>query len=250
MKPLSQLTKEDIKEVKIVMFDCDGVTVEKGTELKAKETNTYSELYVKTNVISDRMVEKLNRLKKHFIVGFSSGRSLMYLEQAYAKVLDNQVILQGENGLITLFRGELIQTHVFTADEMDKIRNFKRYILSIDNDNICGFEPKQFLITVHCKDRVPEIEYGVPEGLYCLWNGEAYDIGVSGFDKGFGLLDITEGDVESIAVGNGENDKPMLDAATYGVTTDPSVVKSDFYTEKSLDLGGEELIDKLLSLVE
>lgn len=247
MKPLKSLTKEDIANIKYIIFDCDGVTCEKGTELK--ETRT--ELYIKTKDINDRMVEKLNRLKKHFTVGFSSGRSLMYLDKVYNKVIDDKVILQGENGILMLLDGVLEQNRMFSKREMATIRKFKRFVATIDDPNICGFEPKQFLITIHCKDRVPDIESNVPNEFYCLWNGEAYDIGIKGIDKGFGiraLKDISDGGV--IAIGNGENDKPMLDQADIGITTDRSVVESDYYTELDLDLGGEELIDHLLKLME
>jgi hydroxymethylpyrimidine pyrophosphatase-like HAD family hydrolase len=244
MKPITQLAKQELKNIDIIMFDCDGVTIKKGTEIRETET----EFYMKTNVITDSMVKKLNALKKHFTIGFSSGRSLMYLEKAYRKVIDADTILQGENGVLTLYRGALVQNLGLDIKQMNTIRNLKNAIAGVKNDDILGFEPKQFLITVHCKDRVPEIEALVPHDFYCIWNGEAYDIFLDGIDKGYGMDFLPSHRV--LAVGNGENDKPMLDKATIGVTTDKSVVQSNFHTIQSLDIGGEEVIDYILSIIE
>ena len=38
MKPLSDLTKDDIKDLKLVCFDVDGVTVKKGTDISEVKT--------------------------------------------------------------------------------------------------------------------------------------------------------------------------------------------------------------------
>ncbi len=34
MKTITELLKKDIEKIKIICFDCDGVTVEKGTEIE------------------------------------------------------------------------------------------------------------------------------------------------------------------------------------------------------------------------
>src|SRR5690606_3932255 len=70
MKPLDKLEFNDLHGVDLVLFDCDGVTIERGTYIRESE----DELHIKTNVISDRMVEKLNELKEYVNIGFSSGR--------------------------------------------------------------------------------------------------------------------------------------------------------------------------------
>jgi len=52
-----------------------------------------------------------------------------------------------------------------------------------------------------------------------------------------------------MAIGNGPNDREMVETAGIGVTTDPTDLKTaDFHTTKSLELGGEELVDKLIEL--
>lgn len=241
MKPITELTKEQLEAIDIIIFDCDGVTIEKGTEIRETE----HEFFMRTNTITNRMVDKLNRLKEHYTIGFSSGRSLMYLEKAYRKVIDAETILQGENGVLTLHRGILKQNLILNITEAERLRKLRNAIADVKHENILGFEPKQFLITVHCKDRVPEIEELVPLDFYCLWNGEAYDIFFQGIDKGFGMNFLPSQNV--LAVGNGENDLPMLNRATIGITTDKDTIESDYHTTLSLDLGGEEVIDYILN---
>jgi hydroxymethylpyrimidine pyrophosphatase-like HAD family hydrolase len=51
-----------------------------------------------------------------------------------------------------------------------------------------------------------------------------------------------------MAIGNGPNDKDMIDIAGIGVTTEPKVLPADYHTTKDEHLGGEELVDKLLEL--
>ena len=41
----------------------------------------------------------------------------------------------------------------------------------------------------------------------------------------------------------------MTEVAGIGVTTEPKILKSDFYTTKAQELGGLELIDTLLNFV-
>lgn len=257
MKPITELTKEDIKNLKIVCFDCDGVTVERGTEIEETETT----LNVKTNALSTRLLEKLLKLKKHFHLDFSSGRSLLYLDRMYGKVLWDSASLTAENGIFTLIDGEVVQHEKFAPETLIKINQMKVDIreLSQRNKDIRGFEPKQFLITVHAWKEVPQIEtirrkYDTKDEFYNWWNGEAYDIGLKRLNKGTGLerlanylrVDLSQ----TMSIGNGLNDLDMVKAAGIGVSTDPEVLKSDFYTTGQLHLGGEELVDRLLDLVK
>jgi len=57
MKHLDELTKADIKNIKIVCFDVDGVTIKKGTEISEKGT----ELKIKTSPLEDHILEKMIR---------------------------------------------------------------------------------------------------------------------------------------------------------------------------------------------
>jgi len=255
MKAITELTREDIKEVKLICFDCDGVTVEKGTEIEETETT----LSVKTHTLSPEMLQKLQNLKKIFHINFSSGRSLLYLDRMYGKVLWNHASLQGENGIFTLIDGQVIQHEFFSPKDLDLINGMKTEIrdLSKKEKKIRGFEPKQFLITVHCWNEVPLIEkivknFDKENRYYCWWNGEAYDISLKSLNKGIGLKHLCDylkiDTSQTIAIGNGPNDKDMVDAAGIGVTTDPKWLGADFQTTGMLHLGGEELVNKLLEL--
>jgi len=255
MLPLDDLSEENIQKIKLICFDCDGVTVEKGTEIEETE----SALMVKTHTLSDEMLVKLLELKKFFHINFSSGRSLLYLDRMYGKVLWDHASLQGENGTFTLIDGRVIQHEFFSIKDLNLINKMKTEIrdLSKTEKKIRGFEPKQFLITVHCWEEVPEIEAIVKRNdtenrYYCWWNGEAYDISLKTLNKGAGLKHLCDclkiNLKDTIAIGNGPNDKDMVDAAGIGITTDPKWLKADFYTTGQLHLGGEELVNKLLKL--
>lgn len=256
MKPITELTSKDIKSIKIICFDCDGVTVERGTEIEEKEDS----LFVKTYTLPARLLEKLIKLKKRFHLTFSSGRSLLYLDRMYGKILWDNASLQGENGIFTLIDGQVIQHEKFDRATLEKINKMKVAIreLSKTNKQIRGFEPKQFLITPHCWQAVPEIEEIVKKfddqnEFYCLWNGEAYDIAPKRLNKGAALRHLANylkvNINQTMSIGNGSNDKEMVETAGIGVTTDPKELPADFYTTGNLHLGGEELVDTLLKLI-
>ena len=126
------------------------------------------------------------------------------------------------------------------------------------NKDFRAFEPKQFLITLHAWKEMPEVYEIVkmhdPDGeFYVWWNGEAFDIAPKRLNKGAGLINLAKHlSIEmsqTMAIGNGPNDKDMVDAAGIGVTTEKDVLPADFYTTGSEHLGGIELVDKLLELV-
>ncbi len=83
MKTINQLTRNDIKDIKVLCLDCDGVTVEKGTYIQENK----NELIVRTKTLTDQFSQKLNLLKKRFLIIFSSGRTTLYLTRMYEKVL-------------------------------------------------------------------------------------------------------------------------------------------------------------------
>lgn len=256
MKPLTELTKEDIKDIKVICFDSDGVSVPKGTEI----TETEDSLSVKTKVLPEKLLQKMIKLKKHYHLTFSSGRSLMFLDRMYGKILWDNASLQGENGIFTLIDGQVIQHEKFTPRILEILNKIKIDLRSLAkrNDKIRGFEPKQFLVTLHAFEDVKEVydivkKHDPKNELYTLWNGEAYDIGLKHLNKGTALKNLCNHlkiNVKSaMAIGNGPNDKDMVEIAGIGVTTDSSDLKTaDFHTTKNLELGGEELVDKLIEL--
>lgn len=259
MKPLSNLTAEDIKNIKLLSFDVDGVTIERGTKVTEKDDT----LSVTTKVITPQLVGKLNRLKEHFYINFTSGRSLLYLARMFGPLLWDRVTLQGENGTFSLIGGEVIQYDKLTLPELDKIEDVRRKIqeLAKTNSNIEGFEPKQFMITAHCdhpdeqiEDIVRMADYKDNE-LYAYWiSGEAYDIFLKRFNKEKGLELLTQklglSMANVLAVGNDQNDLSMVTKAGVGISTSKNDLEAHYFTEEKYDLGGEEVVNRLLELVE
>jgi HAD superfamily hydrolase (TIGR01484 family) len=232
------------------------VTVKRGTEIREKG----NELIVKTYTLSDSLLKKMVILKKRFHINFSSGRSLLYLDRMFGKVLWEKASLQAEIGIFTLINGEVIQHQKFSSKRLQQINDIKVDIRDLmkTNKDVRGFEPKQFLITVHCWKEVPEIEkilkkYDPKDEYYLLWNGEAYDIGLKTTNKGTGLkylADLLKIDMkQTMAIGDGPNDREMVEYAGIGVVTSQKRIKGDFYTTGELHLGGVELVDVLLKLM-
>ncbi|MBL7078060.1 HAD family phosphatase [Candidatus Shapirobacteria bacterium] len=257
MKPLSELTREDLAPLKLLCFDCDGVVVTEGTKISESE----GRLVVETKVIESRLVQKLNQLKSKYLLAFSSGRSLLYLTRMFEPLLYDKVIFQAENGLFFLKEGELAQLEKLTLEQLELLKKIKHRIRALgkSNSDILGFEPKQFLVTVHCKKEleiIPQIvkEEAGGQDLYCLWSGEAYDINFAHLNKGRGLEKLCQklgiGQNEVMAIGNDPNDREMIEWAGIGVTSNKETMgAADYYTLNKQELGGEELVDKLLELI-
>jgi len=206
-----------------------------------------------------QIIEKLKQLKKRFHLNISSGKSVLYLAQNYQELLWDNFSLQGEVGIFTLYQGKVYQHHRFTPTELEKLKNIFLALKNLQskNPNLTGFEPKQFLITLHCQKRDESVELIVkkldPTGEFnCFWSGEAYDISPKSNTKGSGithlckLLNLSLDQV--LAVGNDQNDHDLLNSVGIGVTTNPKSVKAPYATSASQEKGGEELIDFLLSL--
>lgn len=259
MKLITELTKEDVKDIKVVCFDVDGVTIEKGTDIKEVRTKENTTLTVKTSNLSPEVLKKILALKKKYFVAISSGRSSMYLTKVFAEILWDNAALLSEIGIFTLINGELIQNEKFDDKTLQKMRSIRVALQKLEGKvkDFRAFEPKQFLITLHASSEIPEV-YEImkkhdPEGeFYSIWNGEAFDIAPKRLNKGTALKNLAKHlgiDIsQTIAIGNGPNDKDMTDAAGIGVTTEPDWLKSDFQTVGDRHLGGLELIDRLLEL--
>lgn len=259
MKPLTDLTKDDIKNLKLVCFDVDGVTVKKGTDIKEVKTEADTTLTVKTSNLLPEMRDKIIELKKYYFITISSGRSSLYLTKVFAEILWERAALLSEIGIFTLIDGELIQNEKFDEKTLKKMRDIRVALQDLEGQvkDFRAFEPKQFLITLHALSELPEV-YEVmkkhdPENeFYAIWNGEAFDIAPKRLNKGTALqhlanhlkIDISQ----TMAIGNGPNDKDMTDTAGIGVTTEPDWLKSDFHSTGAQHLGGLELINKLLEL--
>lgn len=259
MKPLSTLTKDDIKDLKLVVFDVDGVTIKKGTNIEEIKTTDTTKFTVKTNNLTSEMKEKLRELKKYYFVAICSGRSSLYLTDVFNDLLWDNFALISEIGIFTLLNGELIQNKKFNNHLLSKMKLLRNDISKLvgDKPEQADFELKQFLLTLHASSELPEVaeimKANDPEGeFYCIWNGEAFDIAPKILDKGESVKILAKqigiGIHQTMAIGNGPNDKSMTDAAGIGITTDHKSLASDFYTEGNEELGGFEIINKLLEL--
>jgi HAD superfamily hydrolase (TIGR01484 family) len=262
MKPIGEMTADDIKDIKIVVFDVDGVTIKKGTDIKEVEGEERTTLTVTTSNLPDEILQKLIELKKRFIIAIASGRSLLYLTKIYYNILWENAALIAENGIFILKEGFVYQKEKFDERTLSIMRNIFVDLKALGkrNKDFRAFEPKQFLITVHAWKEIPEVyeivkKHDVNQEFYCLWNGEAFDIAPKRLNKGQGIKNLAESYGYSLdnvmSLGNGPNDKEMVEMAKIGITTDKSdLSEGKFYTTDSLDLGGIQAIDKLLELIK
>lgn len=259
MKSIKDLTNDDIKDVKLLVFDVDGVTIKKGTVIKEVKTDDSSTLTVKTHNLQPEMKKRLLELKKYFFIAISSGRSSLYLTKVFTELLWDNTALISELGIFTLLNGELIQHEKFDKKTLQKMRNIKVGLEALEGKvkDFTAFEPKQFLITLHAKSEIPEVyeimkKEDLEKEFYALWNGEAFDIAPKYLNKGTGLKHLAKYlkiDLkDTIAIGNGPNDKDMTDTAGIGISTEPKWLTSDFATKGNQDLGAIEFIDKVLEI--
>lgn len=259
MEPLSELTKEDIKNIKLICFDVDGVTIKKGTFIREKETSNTETLTIKTQRLSDEVKNILLELRKHFFIAINSGRSTIYLKDIFNDLLWDNMALIGEVGIFSLLNGEVVQHEKFEQKTLVKMRDIRRELEKyVDKTRIAeAFEPKQFLITIHTRSEdknVYEIVGAVDrEGEFqVIWSGEAFDILPKRLNKGTALKNLCKHlniDLnDTMAIGNGNNDRDMTEAAGIGVTTEPNILKADYFTKGIGHLGGFELAEKLLEL--
>ena len=59
MKPLQEMTKEELKDIKLIVFDVDGVLVPRGTKIK-QEGNTTT---LETKVIERKEIGQIKELR-------------------------------------------------------------------------------------------------------------------------------------------------------------------------------------------
>jgi len=239
----------------MLILDSDGVALPRGTSIFEKETRDLYETGIKTYRVSDEMAQRLNQLKKKMKICFSSGRALIYLQNMYGKVLGEGTIIQAENGNLSLIEGKIVQHFDYAERYFQKIAAIKEEIKELP---IEGFEPKQFILTVHADREIAEVYEIVkrndPENeLKTMWNGEAFDIQKKMISKGEGLkrllaeLEIQK--EETIAIGDRVNDKELLETAGIGVSADPVGLKAEYWTLGER-LGGEVLVEYLLKEIQ
>lgn len=248
MEPISKLKKKHLKNIRMIVFDVDGVIVPRGTKIKQVGNTTTLE----TKVIEGVEIAHIKELnKKGYLINISSGRGLYMLQEMFREILPF-VSLTYENGSATWYQGKLYQ-HV---NSFAKLKDLIPKLKQIKNKNIKGFEPKEFIITIHSTKRVKEIEEIMKKEdlLYSIWNGEAYDIGVKKYQtKAAGLrqvMKIFKLKKENImAIGDNYNDSELLSEVEIAVSADKKRAGGKFYIPlQGADLPAEKLMEKILSL--
>lgn len=250
MKPLSQMSKKDLEQIKMIVFDVDGVLVPRGTKIKQIGNTTTLE----TKIIHQKQIEQIKELNKiGFLINISSGRGLYMLQEMFREILPF-VSLTYENGSATWYQGKIYQ-HINSFKYLKNIFPKLKKITS-QNIKVKGFEPKEFIITIHCAEKVKDIEKIVKEegGLYTIWNGEAYDIGIKKEQtKALGLrhtIKIFKLKKENImAIGDNYNDQELLKESGVPISADKSRVQGKFYVPlEGKFLPADILMQKILSL--
>ena len=251
MKPLDQLSKKELSKIKMIVFDVDGVLVPRGTKIKQVGNTTTLE----TKVIHKKQIEQIRKLNKlGFLVNISSGRGLYMLQEMFREILPF-VSLTYECGSATWYRGKIYQ-HINSFERTKNILPKLKKVTN-KNKNVKGFEPKEFIITIHCKKPDKKIEGVIrkEKGLITLWNGEAYDILIKkdqikslGLKHAMKIFKLRKENV--MAIGDNYNDQELLEESGMPISADKSRVKGRFFVPlKGKFLPADVLMQKILSLV-
>lgn len=252
MKPLSQMSREDLKKIKMIVFDVDGVIVPRGTKIKQVGNTTT----LHTKVIAQKQIEQIKKLHKlGFLINISSGRGLYMLQEMFREILPF-ISLTYENGSATWYEGKIYQ-HVNSFKYLQGMF-FKLKKIASKNKNVMGFEPKEFIITLHCAKKLKEIEKVVKteKSLTTHWNGEAYDILIKkdqtkavGLRRVMRIFKLKKENV--MAIGDNYNDHELLQASGTPVSADKTRIKGKFHIPlRGTFLPADILMQKILSLKE
>ena len=250
MRPLNQISKEDLKEIKMIVFDVDGVLVPRGTKIKQVGNVTTLE----TKIIRDKQIEQIKRLHElGFLINISSGRGLYMLQEMFRGIL-SFVSLTYENGSATWYQGKIYQ-HVNSFEYLKEVFP-KLAEVAKSNKDVKGFEPKEFIITIHCKEQIKEMEEVVKKypKLTTIWNGETYDVQIDKEQtKAVGLrhvIEIFKLKKENVmAIGDNYNDAELLAESGMPISADKSRISGKFFVPLEGEfLPADKLMQKILSL--
>lgn len=251
MKPLNEFLKKDLKKIKMIVFDVDGVLVPRGTKIKQVGNTTTLE----TKVIHEKQIGQIKKLyDMGFLINISSGRGLYMLQEMFRGILPF-VSLTYENGSATWYKGKVYQ-HVNSFEHTKDIFPKLKKVVN-NNKKVKGFEPKEFIITIHCNEKVKAIEEIVKKegGLVTVWNGEAYDILINkkqtkavGLRHAMEIFKLNKGNV--MAIGDNYNDQELLKESGMPISADKSRVKGKFYVPLNGEfLPADVLMQKIISLI-
>lgn len=253
MKSIHEMS--GISSPDLIVFDVDGVIVPRGTKIVEDKTKVTIDL----KFPPETFILLARELLEYTNIAISSGRSMLTLKTMFADLVGeerngNVFILQAENGgRISWGADEIGAGH--NPEKLRALSRLRNELRKINDQRILGFEPKESILTIHCSERIPEIEMLVKKyPHYIIWNGEAYDIGDPDITKGTGLLKIKQEfvkrkkrEVIAMAIGDRQNDIDLLEKADISVSADPRVLKNcHFYVPLEYELPGIALAEKLL----
>jgi hydroxymethylpyrimidine pyrophosphatase-like HAD family hydrolase len=227
---MSDSLKKKLKKIKFIILDIDGVTVPRGTKIKEVSHN----LKIRIREIPKKEIQQIKQLsKKGYLIGVNSGRGLYMLQDMFHEVLP-YLIITYENGSATWHKGKIYQH----ANGFEKLEPLLEELRKIKSKDIKGFEPKEFIITMHCKKRIKEIEKTVSKykGVYWMWNDEAYDIGMKNIQtKARGLKQVMQifklKKANILFVGDNYNDVSLANSVGIVVSADKTRLKGDIYVD-------------------
>lgn len=254
MKNIKEISKEELTALKVITFDIDGVIAPTGTIIKETIDEDSIDLYMESKKLSEGFIETLKKLGKYIRLNFSSGRNILYLKTLVNKIFDEKTILQAENGNVTWLNNKISHPD-YSDDYFSQLRELKIKIreMKAKDKRIRGFEPKLFILTVHCEqmEEIPNlVKERAGDSLYCLWTNEGYDIGSHQMSKGKAIVNLAKElaiePKQIMTTGNNYNDAEMLKLGK-GVTVEPKKVEAEYFVEhKPEELGGELLASFLL----
>jgi HAD superfamily hydrolase (TIGR01484 family) len=251
MKPLNELSKKDLAKIKMIVFDVDGVLVPRGTKIKQVGNTTT----LNTKVIAAKQIEQIKKLHKlGFLINISSGRGLYMLQEMFREILPF-VSLTYECGSATWYKGKIYQ-HINSFEQNKNIFS-KLKKVSLKHKDFKGFEPKEFIITIHSQKRIKEIEKVVAQdkNLCTVWNGEAYDVLIKNVQtKALGLkstIKLFKLKKENVmTIGDNYNDQELLEASGMPISADKTRAKGKFYIPLHGEfLPADLLMQKILLLI-
>ncbi|MCI0619439.1 HAD-IIB family hydrolase [Candidatus Wolfebacteria bacterium] len=249
------IPRETLDRLKLVVFDSDGVSVPRGTEIREHVSSEHIDLTIRAFMVNRKLVELLARLRKRVMIVIASGRSLLHLETMYGTLLGDGTILQAENGNLSLIGGRIVQHFAYSETYFGMLAAIRRDARTLP---IKGIEPKQLIVSVHAERELPEM-YDIVERhderheLKTMWNGEAFDIQRRDVSKAAGLQKLMKHigvtPEETLAIGDRVNDVELLASVGVAISADKSTAPAEFWTEGE-GLPGEILAQYLVETYE
>ena len=248
---------KDVSNVNLVIFDVDGVIIPFGTNVVEKGSAViYDMVYP-----SEKFIDLAKELLGYTNVAVSSGRNMLVLKSMFSDLLGhekngNKFMIQAESGGRISCGVEEIGA-ISDPKLIRQLAEIRAKLKKVEHPAISGFEPKESVITMYCSERIDEIEEllnDYPHKIF--WTGETYEVTQEGVDKGSGIDKMKEiirkdyhADFSTIAIGDRENDLPLLEKADITVSADPECIKdAQYFIDNNGELPGIILAEKLLRL--